>query len=349
MTCSLLIRLALFAVTLLGLSSSALADPPIVIRFSHVVKADTPKGKAARKFADLAKERTNGRVIVQVYDNSSLYKDKDEMEAVQLGSVEMLAPSLAKFGQIGLHDFEVFDLPYIFPNRESLQAVTQGPIGAQLLKQLEERGIKGLAYWDNGFKVFSANAPIRLPYDLKGKRMRVQPSKVIDAQMSALGAEALPLGYSDAYRALKTGLADGTENPPSNLYSERMHEVQPYISVTNHGYLGYAVIVNKRFWESLPRDIRDILEKCLQEATKENNDESERLNEQALINIRSASASNVIYPTPEELQEWRKALEPVYEKMQGRINKDLINNIRRLSQTLNSNSSNSILSKPKKN
>jgi C4-dicarboxylate-binding protein DctP len=345
----LLTRLTLLAVILLGHSSAAQADPPIIIRFSHVVKADTPKGKAARKFADLAKERTNGRVIVQVYDNASLYKDKDEMEAVQLGSVEMLAPSLAKFGQLGLHDFEVFDLPYIFRNREGLQTITQGPIGAQLLRQLEERGIKGLAYWDNGFKVFSANTPIRLPSDLKGKRMRVQPSKVIETQMTTLGSEALPLSYSDAYRALKTGLADGTENPPSNLYSEKMHEVQPYVTVTNHGYLGYAVIVNKRFWESLPRDIRETLEKCIQEATKENNDESERLNEQALVNIQNASASSVIYPTPEELQEWRKALEPVYEKMQGRINKDLINNIRRANQPANYNASNNILSKPKKN
>lgn len=324
----LFIFLTLVSTLALGLTHSAYAAP-IVIRFSHVVKSDTPKGLAALKFAELTKERTKGRVIVQVYDNSSLYKDKEELEALQLGAVEMLAPSLAKFGQLGFRDFEVFDLPYIFPNRQSLRAVTQGPIGKKLLSQLEERGIKGLAYWDNGFKVMSANSPIHHPSDLKGKRMRVQPSKVIELQMSALGAESVPLPYSDAYRALKTGLVDGTENPPSNLYSEKMHEVQKYIAVTNHGYLGYAVIVNKRFWDTLPNDIRNILEKCLQEATLENNEQTDRLNEQALIATQKSPTTNVVHLSEAELLEWRKALEPVYDKMQGRIDKELINSIRR--------------------
>lgn len=312
-------------------SPASFANPqPIVIRFSHVVKADTPKGIAALKFAQLAKERTNGRVIVEVYDNSSLYKDKEELEALQLGAVEMLAPSLAKFGQLGFRDFEVFDLPYIFPNRQSLRTVTQGAIGKRLLTQLEERGIKGLSYWDNGFKVMSLNAPLRLPSDLQGKRMRIQPSKVIEAQMTALGAESVPLPFSDAYRALRTGLVDGTENPPSNLYSQKMHEVQQYVAVTNHGYLGYAVIANKRFWDDLPADIRTTLERCLQEATRENNEQTDKLNEQALAAVQKSKKSKVVFLNPAELALWRKALEPVHEKMHSRIDKDLISDIRKV-------------------
>lgn len=311
----------------------AIAAPPIVIKFSHVVDENTPKGIAALEFKRLAEERTRGRVKVQVYPNSSLYKDREELEALQLGAVQMLAPSLAKFGQLGLRDFEVFDLPYIFPNRQVLKTVTQGAIGRELLAQLEDRGILGLAYWDNGFKVMSSNSPIRLPEDLKGKRMRIQPSRVLEAQMEALGATPLPLAFSDVYTALETGLVDGTENPPSNLYSKNMHEVQKYVAVTNHGYLGYAVIVNRKFWNSLPADLRLTLERCMVDATRKNDDEAEKLNATALIKVKQFKNTQVHTLNAAEVELWRKALEPVHRRMESRISKDLINSIRRAAAT----------------
>ncbi|WP_370260937.1 TRAP transporter substrate-binding protein [Limnobacter sp.] len=305
------------------------AAPAIVIKFSHVVDENTPKGLAALEFKRLVEERTRGKVRVEVYPNSSLYKDKEELEALQLGAVQMLAPSLAKFGYLGMRDFEVFDLPYIFPNRRVLKAVTEGPIGRELLNQLEDRGILGLAYWDNGFKVMSANTPLLHPEDLKGKRMRIQPSRVLEAQMESLGATPIPLAFSDVYTALETGLADGTENPPSNLYSKNMHKVQKYVTVTNHGYLGYAVIVNRKFWTSLPADLRATLERCMVDATKRNNEESVRLNAEALEKVKAAGTSVVTQLTPAQREEWRKALEPVQRKMEGRINKTLIERIRK--------------------
>lgn len=306
---------------------------PIVIKFSHVVDEQTPKGIAALEFKRLAEERTRGRVKVQVFPNSSLYKDREELEALQLGAVQMLAPSLAKFGQLGMRDFEVFDLPYIFPNRRVLKAVTQGEIGKELLGQLESRGITGLAYWDNGFKVMSANTPIHMPADLKGKRLRIQPSRVLEAQMEALGATPIPLAFSDVYTALESGLVDGTENPPSNLYSKQMHAVQKHVAVTNHGYLGYAVIVNKKFWASLPADIRATLEKCIVDATRKNNEESERINSEALTKVKESKMTQVHYLTQAEKEAWQKALEPVHRRMEGRISKDLINNIRKTAAT----------------
>ena len=311
----------------------AIAAPPILIKFSHVVDENTPKGVAALEFKRLAEERTRGRVKVQVYPNSSLYKDREELEALQLGAVQMLAPSLAKFGQLGLRDFEVFDLPYIFPNRQVLKTVTQGAIGRELLTQLEDRGILGLAYWDNGFKVMSANSPIRLPEDLKGKRMRIQPSRVLEAQMEALGATPLPLAFSDVYTALETGLVDGTENPPSNLYSKKMHEVQKYVAVTNHGYLGYAVIVNRKFWNSLPADLRMTLERCMVDATRKNDDEAEKLNASALIKVKQFKNTQVHSLSAAEIEIWRKTLEPVHRRMESRISKDLINSIRKAAAT----------------
>lgn len=319
----------LFGLHCVELPTAHAARQPILIKFSHVVAENTPKGIAALEFKRLAEESTKGRVKVEVYPNSSLYKDREELEALQLGAVQMLAPSLAKLGQLGVRDFEVFDLPYIFPNRQVLKTVTQGEIGKQLLSQLEDRGILGLAYWDNGFKVMSANTPLRLPEDLKGKRMRIQPSRVLESQMEALGATPIPLAFSDVYAALENGLVDGTENPPSNLYSKKMHEVQKYVAVTNHGYLGYAVIVNRKFWNSLPADIRLTLERCMAEASRKNDDESEKINAQALAKIKESKYTTVLTLNSAEIEAWRKALEPVHRRMENRINKDLIHSIRK--------------------
>lgn len=303
------------------------ADEPIVIKFSHVVAADTPKGKAADRFADLAKEKTGGRVIVTVYPNSTLYKDKEEIEALQLGAVQMLAPSLAKFGPLGVKEFEVFDLPYIFDGYDQLHKVTEGPIGEQLLGLLGDKGVLGLAFWDNGFKVMSANKPLREPRDFRGQKMRIQSSKVLEAQMRALGANPQVLAFSEVYQALQTGVVDGTENPPSNLYTQKMHEVQKYVTESDHGYLGYAVIVNKAFWESLPADIRTALEEAMDEATRYANEIAKEDNEAALAAVKASGKSEIIELTPEQKAEWKKRLAVVHRKMADRVGPELIESI----------------------
>ena len=297
---------------------------PIVIKFSHVVAADTPKGKAAEMFKKLAEERTKGRVKVEVYPNSQLYKDKEELEALQLGAVQMLAPSLAKFGPLGVKEFEVFDLPYIFPSKEVLRSVTEGPIGMGLLKKLETKGIIGLAYWDNGFKVLSANKPLKSPADVKGLKMRIQSSKVLDAEMRALGALPQVMAFSEVYQALQTGVVDGTENPPSNMYTQKMHEVQKYGTITNHGYLGYAVIVNKKFWDGLPDDVRANLEKAMAESTEYANGIAEEENDKSLQAMKDAGTTEFHDMTEEERAEWYEVLKPVHEKMADRIGPELI-------------------------
>jgi tripartite ATP-independent transporter DctP family solute receptor len=213
------------AVFILAIAFGAEAQQPIVIKFSHVVAVDTPKGKGAEYFKKLVEERTKGRVKVDVYPNSSLFKDGEEMEALQLGSVQILAPSLAKFGPLGVREFEVFDLPYIFDSYEELHKITDGTVGKALFKKLESKGIVGLAYWDNGFKVMSANKPLKQPGDFKGLKMRIQSSKVLTDEMRALGALPQVMAFSEVYQALQTGVVDGTENPPSNFYTQKMHEV----------------------------------------------------------------------------------------------------------------------------
>lgn len=323
------IVLALAAIAGLGMGSSSFAQEPVIIKFSHVLAVDTPKGKAAEYFKKLAEERTKGKVKVEVYPNSILYKDKEEVEALQMGAVQMLAPALSKFGPLGIRDFEVFDLPYVFDNYAELHKVTLGPIGAGLLKKLEPKGIVGLGYWDNGFKQMSANKPLRKPEDVKGQKLRIPSSKVIDAQMRALGAMPQTMAYSEVYQAMQTGVVDGSENTHSNLYTGKHHEVQKYLTLTDHGYLGYAVIVNKKFWDGLNPEIRKTLEGAIKDATVYNNDIAQKENDQALENVRKSGKTQVITLTPEEKMAWKKATIKVHEQFADKLGRDTLQTIYR--------------------
>lgn len=307
----------------LTFATPVLAEP-IVIKFSHVVAVDTPKGQAAEYFKKLAEERTKGAVKIEVYPNSQLYKDKEEMEALQMGAVQMLAPSLAKFAPLGVKEFELFDLPYVFDGYDDLHAITTGPIGKKLLNKLEVKGVLGLAYWDNGFKVMSANRELRHPKDFKGLKMRIQSSKILDAQMRALGAIPQVMAFSEVYQALQTGVVDGTENPPSNLYTQKMFEVQKNVTVSNHGYLGYAVIVNKKFWDGLPADIRTALDSAMVDATNFANDIAKKKNEEDLAAVKASGKSTILYLSDAEKAEWKAVLKPVHAAMADRIGADLI-------------------------
>ncbi len=324
---SMRITFLLAIAAIFAFTSTAMAADPIVIKFSHVVAVDTPKGEAAEYFKKLAEERTKGAVKVEVYPNSQLYKDKEEMEALQMVDVHMIAHSLANFAPLGVKEFELFDLPFIFGDYEDLHKITLGPIGKKLLDKLQPKGIIGLSYWDNGFKVMSANKALKVPSDCKGLKMRIQSSKILDAQMRALGSIPQVMAFSEVYQALQTGVVDGTENPPSNLYTQKMYEVQKYVTVSDHGYLGYAVLVNKKFWEGLPADIRTQLESAMADATIFANDIAKKNNEKDLASVEASGKSQIIRLTPEEREVWKDALVPVHDKMASRIGKDLIQEV----------------------
>jgi len=316
--------LAFAAAVALTAPAIGFAQAPIIIKFSHVVAPDTPKGNGAQKFKELAEERTKGRVKVEVYPNSQLYKDKEELEALQLGSVQMLAPSLAKFGPLGVKDFEVFDLPYIFKDSAAFKAVTEGPVGASLFQKLEPKGIHGLAYWDNGFHIMSANKPLHHVADMKGLKMRIQSSKVLDAQMRALGAIPQVMAFSELYSGLQSGVVDGTEGVPSNFYTQKIFEVQKDMTISNHGHLAYAVIVNKKFWDGLPADIRTTLEGAMKDATTYANAIAATENATALDKIKASGKTTIYTLKPDEVNEWKKALMPVHKEMESRVGKATI-------------------------
>ena len=319
-------RAVLTAAAALAFAAPALsqAQAPIIIKFSHVVAPDTPKGKGAQRFKELAEQRSNGKVKIELYPNSQLYKDKEEMEALQLGSVQMLAPSLAKFGPLGVKEFEVFDLPFIFKDTAAFRAVTSGAVGADLFKKLEPKGIKGLAYWDNGFHIMSANKPMHHVADFKGLKMRIQSSKVLDAQMRALGAIPQVMAFSELYQALQSGVVDGCEGVPSNFYTQKTYEVQKHTTISNHGHLAYAVIVNKKFWDGLPDDVRTTLEGALRDATTYANAIAETENAIALEKMRASGKTTIYTLTPDETAEWKRALTPVHKEMEARLGRPTI-------------------------
>lgn len=314
----------LFGAITLAFSATALAQQPIVIKFSHVVAKETPKGKASDFFAQRAGELTKGKVKVEVYPNSTLYKDKEEMEALQLGAVQMLAPSLAKFGPLGAKEFEVFDLPFIFDSYAELHKITKGPVGKSLMAKLEPKGIKGLAFWDNGFKSMSANKPIKSPDDFKGLKMRIQSSKVLESQMRSVGALPQVMAFSEVYQALQTGVVDGTENPWSNIYTKKFHEVQKYIMESNHGLLDYMVITNAGWWKQLPADVRKGLSEAMAESIAYGNKVAFDEDANFRAKVIADKKAEVLPMTKEELGQWRQAMKPVWAKFERDIGKDII-------------------------
>jgi C4-dicarboxylate-binding protein DctP len=318
-----LILAAAAAVLVLG-SGTAMAQAPIIIKFSHVVANDTPKGKGALKFKELAEKYTNGQVKIEVYPTSTLYKDKEEIEALQLGSVQMLAPSTAKFAPLGAKEFEALDLPWLFKDDDTYAKAMKGPVGQYLFKKLEAKGITGLAYWDNGFHMVSANRPLLNPSDFQGLKVRISGSKIADRYFRDMGAIPQIMAFSEVYQALQTGVVDSCENTPSNYWTQKFHEVQKDITVSYHAHLQYAVIVNSKFWNGLPADIRGELIKAMDEATDYTNSIAKKENEDALADIKKSGKTTLHYLNPEQKAAWQKAMAPTYKWAEGRVGKEVL-------------------------
>ena len=313
------------AAAVLAMSAvSASAQQPIVIKFSHVVANDTPKGKGALKFKELAEKYTNGKVKVEVYPNSQLFKDKEEIEALQLGSVQMLAPSTAKFAPLGAKEFEALDLPWLFKDDAAYDKTMKGPVGKWLFKKLESKGITGLAFWDNGFHMVSSNRPLLMPADFQGLKMRISGSKIADRYFRDVGAIPQIMAFSEVYQALQTGVVDGCENTPSNYLTQKFHEVQKHIVASYHAHLQYAVIVNSKFWNGLPADMRGQLEKAMNEATDYTNSIAMTENQDALAAIKASGKTTLHNLTPEQRLAWQKAMAPTYKWAKGRVGGEVL-------------------------
>jgi len=308
----------------LAVSTGAAAQPKILVKFSHVVAEKTPKGQGALKFKELAEKKLPGKVDVQVFPSSQLFGDAKEMEALLLGDVQMIAPSLSKFDRY-TKKLQVYDLPFLFPNLDAVDRFQAGTQGQALLDSMTKRGIKGLAYWHNGMKQLSSDKDkLRVPADVKGLKFRIQQSDVLEAQFRALGANPQKMAFSEVYQALQTGVVDGQENTWSNIYSQKFYEVQKTIAETNHGLIEYLVITNAKWWAGLPPDVRKGLAEAMAEATVFANNLAKELNERDRKRIAEAGKAKIQTLTKEDLGLWQKAMAPVWKKFERDIGKDLI-------------------------
>ena len=325
-------RRALLACAALGLAGAGCGSrqpgAAFTIRWSHVVAQDTPKGLAAERFRALVQERSGGRIGVAVHPEARLYGDHDEMQALQLGAVEMLAPSLSKFGRIGFPEFGLFDLPYLFPSIASVRRITQGALGEQLLQGLQRQRMVGLGFMDNGFKHMSANRPLLEPADFAGQRLRIQASQVLAMQMRAWGARPVTLAFSETRRALAAGVVDGTENPVSNFWTQNMHEVQTDLSLTQHGYLGYAVVVGQRFWMSMTAPDRMLVRNALHEALAFGNQIADTQNDKALAALRGFAGTRIHGSTEVQRARLGAAVHSVHEGLARRIGAQWLESVR---------------------
>jgi C4-dicarboxylate-binding protein DctP len=314
-------------------ASTALAQAaPLIIKFSHVVADSTPKGQAALKFKELAEKKLAGKVQVQVFPNSQLFGDAKELEAVLLGDVQFIAPSLSKFDRY-TKKLQVFDLPFLFDDIEAVDRFQQSAQGKALLDTMQGKGLQGLAYWHNGMKELSTSKDkLQRPEDVKGLKFRIQASDVLEAQFRALGANPQKMAFSEVYQALQTGVVDGQENTWSNIYSQKFFEVQKSIAVTNHGVIDYMVVTNRQWWDKLPADVRQGLSEAMAEATKYGNDLANQLNERDRKRIAEAGKAKIVALGKDDVAAWRKAMHPVWSKFEGEIGKDLIDAAQKANQ-----------------
>jgi C4-dicarboxylate-binding protein DctP len=301
----------------------ALAKDPIVIKFSHVVAENTPKGQMAIKFKEMVAERLGGKVVVEVFPNSQLFGDNKVLEAMLLGDVQMAAPALSKFDRY-THQLQIYDLPFLFTDMASVEKFQQSDKGQELLKTIEKRGLVGLGYLHNGMKQLSCSTPLKVPADAAGLKFRIMTSDVLAAQFQAINATPLKKPFSEVFTLLQTKAIDGQENTYSNIYSKKFYEIQPYITESNHGLLDYMVVTSKEFWTSIPDDIRPELTKIVKEAIVYGNTIAAQKDQVDRQKILDSGRSEIIMLTPAERSQWVEAMKPVWQQFEKEIGKDMI-------------------------
>jgi C4-dicarboxylate-binding protein DctP len=301
-----------------------------ILKFSHVVSPNTPKGKAAEFFEKRVEELSKGKIDVQIYPNSQLYKDSAVLKALKLNSVQMACPSFSKFGKI-VPQLALFDLPFLFRDIEHLHKVQDSEVGQKLKDMVTAKGYVALDFWDNAFKqMTSSKKALISPKDAKGQKFRIMSSKVLEEQFKAVDAIPQVMPFSEVYSALQQRVIDGQENTNSNIYTKKFYEVQKYMSVTNHGYLGYLVVMSKKFWKSLPQDMKDVIQKAMKEATVKEREFAQELDKSQFEKIKEYAKKSgklqITVLTPEQIGEWKKVMEKIYPKFYNPklIGKDLI-------------------------
>jgi C4-dicarboxylate-binding protein DctP len=242
----------------------------------------------------------------------------------------MAAPSFSKFGKI-VPQLALFDLPFLFKDVDHLHRVQDGEVGQKLKDMVTDKGYVALSFWDNGFKQLSSSSkPLILPEDAEGQKFRIMSSKVLEAQFHAVGANPQMMPFSEVYSGLQQGVIDGQENTNSNIFTKKFHEVQKYLTVTNHGYLGYLVVMSQKFWNSLPADLQEDVKQAMKDATDKEREFAAQLNNEQFGLIKEYAEKTgkleIINLNDEQKDAWRNAVSKIYPEFYdaNSIGEDLI-------------------------
>jgi C4-dicarboxylate-binding protein DctP len=315
--------ISILILIMLSACSDQAADKTYVIKFSHVVAANTPKGLAAELFKQKVEERLNGKVVVEIYPSSQLMSDEDSLEALAFNEIQMTAVSASKYNRF-TKKLQVFDLPFLFNDMDAVERFFKHPEGLKLLTVLEDKGFMGLGFWPNGLKQLSANTPLVEPADAEGLKFRIQESDVLEAQFLAVNANPQKLAFSEVYQALQVGTIDGQDNTWSNIYSEKFYEVQDHITETNHNLLAYIWMVNTEFWQGLPQEIQNELALIVDEVNAAVMTMAIEINESDRAKVVQDDPDKIIKLSAEQLEQWRFAMKPVWDQFKDEIGDEVI-------------------------
>lgn len=325
--------MALSGCALRGAGARArVGDADFILKFSHVTTSATPKGEASEKFAELVRSKSGGRIAVERYPNSELYGDKDELQALQSNSVQVLAPASAKFTTVA-PELQVLDLPFLFDTVADIPKVAAPDthVGQAIYanENLAQRNMIVLGLWDSGMKQLSANNSMHTPADLAGRSFRIQPSDVLKSQFHAWRANPTPLAFAEVYSAMQQGLIDGGENTYSNIFSQKMHTVQTDITESDHGYIGYVLVINRQFFEDLPPELQQAVRDAAAESSDFNRTASIESNNQAKAEIEAAATSTLYKLTPAERQAFKDSVVPrVWDEYRNVIGGEIIDELK---------------------
>jgi C4-dicarboxylate-binding protein DctP len=315
--------LGFFAVSFLLVSEPAAAAPKYTLKVGHNQMEKTVRQKAALKFKSLVEERSKGEIQVQVYPAQQLGNDLERLQALQMGTLEASISALPRMAS-ALPAVQVFDLPFLFPSYEVLFKVADGKVGKELSDQMDKKlKIKGVSFWHTGFKQFTANTPIRKPDDFQGLKVRTMENPLLIAQYRALGANPVPIDFHELYTSLQQKVVEAQENDINTIHDMKFYEVQKYITISNHAWIGHVFAFSDAFLKKLPKNLETIVIKAAQEAAKD--DRYGVIDaEKAMLQTMQDKGLTVIQLNAQELDSFRKKTRPVHDQFADKIGKDLV-------------------------
>jgi tripartite ATP-independent transporter DctP family solute receptor len=310
----------------IGTAAYAADYKPRIVRFGYGLSEDSNQGRAAKFFAEDLAKRTGGKIKLKGFGNASLGSDVQMQNALIGGAQEMMVGSTATLVGI-VKEFGVYDLPFVFGNEREADAILDGPFGQSMAAKLEEKGLVGLVYWENGFRnLTNAKRPVTKMEDMQGIKLRVMQNPVYIDMFKGFGANAVPLPFSELFTALETGTVDGQENPVNTIQSSKFYEVQKFLSLTKHVYSPWIVLASKKWWDGLSADEKKVLhESAVASRDFERKDSREAA--ARAIDFLKQKGMQVTVVNDKEIERMREMTRPATQKFANDGNVKLIKDL----------------------